>query len=390
VRIYVGGLALRGDGYPVAARTVALLQQIAGIEVIHCGDWLPDDLHLWKLAHVRRLRALRWLCVLVFGNLGSLVRACRQTRRLSGPVYVPYPSIFFLFWSSFVPARWRPSCIADAYLSIWDSMFQDRNTAASGSLGSKVLHWVEGRALRAAAVVLVDTEGNRDFLAREFALDRERIRSLPLAIEQEPFLQQRAKPPNSAGKIRVLFVGTLIPLHGIATILEAIRILRDDVRFEFRLVGDGQESGLVRRFVQEHVAANLTWISEWQSLAQIAEEIAEAHVCLGVFGGEAKAARVLPFKVYMYLAAGRPVVSQAAYSVPHDVPAAPIDKVCAGDGTALAEAIVKLASDTELQERIAGASARFFDDWLANACVERRWVDEVLPLARSYARGAVH
>ncbi len=64
MKLYVGGLGLRGDGYPNSARTVRLLEQQADIEIVHCERWLPVDLHLWKLARMPRWRALRWLLVL--------------------------------------------------------------------------------------------------------------------------------------------------------------------------------------------------------------------------------------------------------------------------------------------------------------------------------------
>src|SRR5258706_12827529 len=48
MRLHIGGLGLRGDGYPNAARTVALLRQSKAFEVVECGSWLPEDFHLWK------------------------------------------------------------------------------------------------------------------------------------------------------------------------------------------------------------------------------------------------------------------------------------------------------------------------------------------------------
>ena len=373
-KLYVGGLGLRGDGYPNAPRTIALLRERGDLEVVECGDWLPDNLHLWKLARMPRRLALRWVFILVFGNLRSLLRVIGRTRTSRGLVYVPYPGMFFLFWASLLPARWRPSCIVDSYISVWDSAFRDRSVASTQSLSSRVVKWFETRALRAAAMVLVDTEANRSVFMEEFALEASKIRSLPLAIEEGRFtaLADSLVPPV-ATRIRLLFVGTLIPLHGIDVMLDALALLVDDARFEFRLIGDGQQANLVAEFVAAHPRASITWVRKWCTLDEIAEEIATADICLGVFGGEKKAARVLPYKLYMYLAAGSPIVSQSLLSTPQRVPFPPIEALTERKGPELAAAIQHLANDPARRERMRRESSAYYRLWLSNERVMDAW-----------------
>ncbi len=373
MKLYVGGLGLRGDGYPNAARTIRLLKQQDDLDIINCGRWLPEDLHLWKLASMPRWLSLRWLLVLVFGNLHSLLRVTVRVRKASESVYVPYPGIFFLFWASMIPRRWRPRCIVDSYISIWDSMFRDRAASQSPSLAATLLKRIEAHALRAAAVVLVDTEANRDFAIDEFGLDAMKVRSMPLAIEQNLFSPAplgSPKPLNA--RIRVLFVGTLIPLHGIQAVLDAFAQLANDSRFEFRLIGDGQQADHVLKFVTAHPDASITWIREWCPLHRLAQEMLDADICLGVFGGREKAARVLPYKLYMYLACGKPVISQSALSTPAGVPFPPIVAV-EPQPSAIVAAIRRLADDQELRDLLGVAAADFFQQYLANREVVKAW-----------------
>jgi glycosyltransferase involved in cell wall biosynthesis len=373
VRLYVAGLALRGDGYPNAARTLALLRETTNIEVIECGRWLPESMHLWKLARISRWRAGWCLLELITGNLLSLIRVMHRIRRMPAQVYVPYPGIFFLGWVSLLPHRWRPRCIADTYISIWDSLIRDRGNARQGSWTSRGIKWLERRALQAAELVLVDTQANREFLVEAFELDAKRVRSLPLAIEERYFTSSTQAVRTDGGRLRVLFVGTLIPLHGVPTILDAMRELLSDPRFEFRIVGDGQLAGQVEKFVFEHPSAAITWVREWCSLDRIASEVAAADICLGVFGGEQKAARVLPFKLYMYFASGRPVISQSKLSTPAGVPSPPIEAISPGDAADLVEAICRLGSDASLRQQLADASGTYYRTWLANSCVSEAW-----------------
>ena len=374
MKLYVGGLGLRGDGYPNASRTITLLRERAGLEVVGCGGWLPKSLHLWKLAQLPRWQALRWLLVLVFGNLRSLLRVLMRVRTAPGVVYVPYPGVFFLFWASLLPDRWRPLCVVDSYISIWDSAFRDRSAAKSTSVVARLIKWFEARALGAAAMVLVDTDANRQVFMAEFGLAADKVRALPLAIDEDRFTAIAAASVKRRGTpIRVLFVGTLIPLHGIEVILNALVRLVDDARCEFRLLGDGQQAGLVEDFMSAHPSTRITWVRKWCALDEIANEIAAADICLGVFGGESKAARVLPFKLYMYLAAGRAIVSQSLLSTPQGVPFPPIEALIQRQGTELASAIGRIADDPARRERMAQEAAAYYQRWLSNECVVDAW-----------------
>jgi len=236
-------------------------------------------------------------------------------------------------------------------------------------------------ALRAASLVLVDTEASREMFIVEFGLERTAVRSLPLAIEEEVFLRVQS-PRLAAGKIRVVFIGTLIPLHGIDTILGAFGMLADDERFDLRLIGDGQEATKVEAFLATgHARGRVTWVRDWHSTDQMASELALADICLGVFGGAGKAARVLPFKVYMYMAAGKAVITQSLYSLPEGCPALPVAH--ADSALALAEKIKALSDDSEATLKLATASRAYYAMWLSNARVLNTWKGILMQLRRT-------
>src|SRR3546814_7672200 len=113
-----------------------------------------------------------------------ILRPPRSTRT---DTFFPYTTLFlsiFLLWLvSWVPARWRPLCVCDAYVSIWDALYQDRKMGNAASLVARLLLRSESRALRAAEAVLVDTEANAEHVSGLFNVPRERIRALPLALE---------------------------------------------------------------------------------------------------------------------------------------------------------------------------------------------------------------
>src|SRR5690606_5635907 len=160
----------------------------------------------------------------------SAIRLLARVRG-SDRVYVPYPSIFLLWLLSWLPGRWRPRCICDAYITVWDAFYQDRGMGeARGWLAAGLLR-IESRALRAAESVLVDTTANAAHVARLFGVSTTRIVALPLALDPGTEVVAVAAPPP--GMVRVLFMGTLVPLQGVEIIARAIDLLRGHEDLEF-------------------------------------------------------------------------------------------------------------------------------------------------------------
>lgn len=374
-RLHIAGVALRGSGYPNAVQTLQTLAASPAWQVEDHADWLPDDVHLWRIARGPLSARMRLGARLVFGNLLALLRLSWALGRRPGWVYAPYPAAFLLWWASWLPRHWRPRIVADAYISMWDSAFRDRATGnrQGQGLASRIAKAFEGRALRAATVVLVDTVANRQLMVAEFGLDPARVRAVPLAIDVATFQSAPGSPTPVAGApMRVLFVGTLIPLHGIGVLADAVRMAGPDCAMEFLFVGDGQESATVEDLVADPVRAPIQWERGWLDLREVAARIAAADVCLGVFGGDGKAARVLPFKLYMALAAGKAVVTQERYSLPEGLPPLPVQTVTA-DAGALLEALLSLRQDRSRRLDMEAAAAAYYRRWLGPEALLAAW-----------------
>lgn len=372
-RVLVGGLHLGGAGYPNARQTLRVLRERLGANVIECGAWLPADLHLWRLMRAGPVQRLRTLTRLAVGNLASLLRVMRRQGPERIPVFVPYPAVFFLWWCSWIPSRWRPRAIADAYLSIWDSLFVDRANGRTPGWFKRFVKAFESRALKYAERVIVDTEANREMFAVEFRLDRERILALPLAIDEAQLLATPPSPPVDERPLTVLFVGTFVPLQGIDVMMRAIGLLIPDPRLRFVVVGDGQMAPAVEQLCSRFDAARFHWQREWEDAERIAGRIAESDICLGVFGATTKSARVLPLKVYAYLAAGRATITRVPYSLPASTPCPPVVEVPAADAEALASAIRGLAAEPKRREQLGREARRFFLEHLGSSRLAREW-----------------
>ncbi|MDZ7734145.1 MAG: glycosyltransferase [Acidimicrobiia bacterium] len=80
-----------------------------------------------------------------------------------------------------------------------------------------------------------------------------------------------------------------------------------DTGVTIRMIGDGQERAATERIARE-LDAPVEFVDPVPE-DELADHIRQASVCLGIFGTTAKAARVVPNKVYQCLAAARPVIT---------------------------------------------------------------------------------
>jgi glycosyltransferase involved in cell wall biosynthesis len=298
-------------------------------------------------------------------GIASAVRvAFSELRLLRRPkgfdvLIVGYPGHF-----DFPAARWaargRP-VVFNPLVSLADTLVSDRGRFRHGSLAARTLEAVDRRAFRSADLIVADTQAHADFLADFTGVDRSRFAVCLVGAEERIFrpLWAWSEP------FTCLFVGKLIPLHGVETILEAAR-LAPAVRF--RVVGSGQlQASLADR------AKNVEWVP-WVEYEQIPEELARAGCALGIFGTSDKARRVIPNKAYQALACGTPLVTgdtEAARELLVDGESALL--VQPGDPAALAAAIRRLAQDPALGEHLSGGGLYTFQERASERVLGERW-----------------
>jgi glycosyltransferase involved in cell wall biosynthesis len=242
----------------------------------------------------------------------------------------------------------RVPLVVDMMISLADTLGGDR--ALAGRAATAALATVDRIALGAADLVLADTRAGADWLVERFGVPRGRLAVVPVGAEPDRF----PPSPQPAGPPRALFYGKLAPLHGVDVVLAAAR--RPGAP-PVRLIGDGQLGPWLAGEIERDRPPGLQW-ERWVPYERLGGEVAAAAICLGIFGTSAKAARVVPNKVWQAMAAGRPVVTAdtpAARELLEDGATALL--VPAGDPAALAAAMARLADDRGLRERM-GAAAR--------------------------------
>jgi glycosyltransferase involved in cell wall biosynthesis len=332
--------------YPRNAQVISCLRS-AGVDVEeeHIAVW--DDLrHGWSAGAGSALR----LAV-------AEARLLARRAPAADAVVVGYPGQLDLT-AARRAARGKP-VIFNPLVSLADTLVGDRGRFGASSLPARVLERIDRHAFRAADLVVADTQAHATFLGQ--LSGRDDIAVCFVGAEDRLFTPGW----EPATPFTVLFVGKLIPLQGIETIVAAARVTPE---IRFRVVGSGQLDPLLADLPEnvEHVA--------WIEYEQLPDDIRTAGCALGIFGTTAKAQRVIPNKAFQALAVGAPLVTAdtpaARELLAHDESALLVPP---GDAEALSAAVRRLAGDTELARRIGVGGRAAYERAASEAVLGRRW-----------------
>jgi glycosyltransferase involved in cell wall biosynthesis len=255
-------------------------------------------------------------------------------------------------------SRGKP-IVFNPLVSLADTLVGDRARFRRGSVTARMLERIDRNAFRSADLVVADTQAHARFFA-ELA-GRDDIGVCFVGAEERLF--QPGWQPQSP--FTALFVGKLIPLQGIDTILAAARAAPE---VDLRVVGSGQLDQLLRGR-----PANVEYLP-WVEYEQLPAEIHSAGCALGIFGTSEKAQRVIPNKAFQALACGAPLITAdtpAARELLADGESALL--VPPGDPAALADAVRQLAADEQLATRIASRGRAAYERSASEAVLGERW-----------------
>ncbi len=288
-------------------------------------------------------------------------------------VVIGYMGLFdVLVLAPLAKLRGKP-VVWDAFLSIYDTYARDRGLARESSIVAKALRVMERMAARLADYVVLDTKAHAAMMGRIHQIPSQKLASVLVGAEAGSFASgDRALAGPAGDRVKVLFYGQFIPLHGIGTIVDAALDPRG-MAFDWIIVGTGQEAASIDRRLDEAGADHITRIT-WIEYEELQRAIGDADITLGIFGTSEKAASVIPNKVYQALLCAKPIVTQESGAMRElaGEGSAGLYLVPPGDPAGLLDALERFAAErgslpgdlyTDLIPRF--AASKRTEDWRA-------------------------
>lgn len=274
-------------------------------------------------------------------------------------IVIGYPGFFDVFLIKPIAFLLRKPILLDCFLSLYDTTVVDRKLVKPSSLKAKLIYIVEKYACRLSDIVLLDTYEHIKYFQEEYDLPGNKFRRLFVGVGDPNFIS------NMEGEKRNLFevtyFGGFTPLHGVQYVIKAAEKLQIYPDISIRMIGKGQHLHLAKGIIKELKLHNVSITEGWFNPKDLAYQLASADILLGIFGTTPKASRVIPHKVFVALAMGKPVItgdSPAARELLKDKENCVLCQM--GDHNSLAEAIIQLKNDDQLRHKIAINGKRLY------------------------------
>jgi len=295
------------------SRNVNMIEglRLAGVVVLECHHTL------WKGIEDRVaataggwLRPRFWMRV-----LGAYLKLIGQYRKISeyDILIVGYPGQFDVFLAWLLARIAGKPLIWDVFMSIV-LIAEERGLEQRSRFTVRLLKFFEGFALRLPDLLIQDTQEYAAWLAERYRVALSKFRLVPTGADDRYFQPRDGTPKPADGVeeqhslFRVIYYGTFIPNHGLATIVGAAKLLKDQHQIRFELIGTGPDRALAEKLVEQFSLTNVHF-TDWLEKPRLVERIRQADVCLGAFGNTPQSLMTIQNKIFEGMALGMAVLS---------------------------------------------------------------------------------
>ncbi|RLT37625.1 MAG: glycosyltransferase WbuB [Chloroflexi bacterium] len=328
-----------------------------GVQVIECHERLWDGIEdrVETVQGGWKRPGFWWRVATVYARL---LRRYWQIGGAYDVLVVGYPGQLDVFLARLLTWLQRKPLVWDIFMSIY-LIALERGLDAKSRLGVGLLRRLEWLACRLPDQLIIDTSAYAVWFEQTHGIPTTRFYLVPTGADDRLFYPT---PPSGhkAEQFTILYYGSFIPNHGVLTIVEAAGLLVDDLTIHFELIGDGPERATAVALAQAKGLTNVTFVG-WLEGEALRQRIADADICLGVFGTTPQSLMTVQNKIYECLAMGKPVLTGAGPAVAQTLTHRLHLYLCERQNpAALAQAIRTLRAAPALRQELSRQGRMFF------------------------------
>jgi len=257
----------------------------------------------------------------------------------------------------FIKLLTRKPILFDMYIATYDTMVYDRGKAKPKSLKAGSYGLSDQIAVWLSKRVVLETNSHIEYFCKKFHVRRDKFDRVFLAVDDELiYPRNRAKDTD---KFLVHFHGEYAPFHGIQYILQAAHLLKNEP-IHFQIIGRGITYEQDRELAQKLQLKNVSFLDP-VPYEELANYIAKADVCLGIFGHNERTLVVTTNKVIESIAMCKPLITGRNEPVQELLThGESVYLVERANPQALADAILTLKQDCGLRSKLAEEGHKVF------------------------------
>lgn len=257
----------------------------------------------------------------------------------------------------FIKLLTRKPILFDMYIATYHTMVHDRGKAREKSFKAWLYKISDIISCKLSKRIVLESNDHIRECAQLFYTPEEKFCRIFLAVDDRVIYPRQIRKDTE--KFLVHFHGEYAPFHGVNVILKAADLLKHE-NVQFQIIGRGITYDADQELAHSLELTNVTFIDTvpYETLADL---MAKADVCLGIFGDNPRMLRVVTNKVIESIAMAKPLITgrnepvqellthlQSVYLVDRANP------------RALADAILHLKEDEDLRRTLAEGGHQVF------------------------------
>ncbi len=295
-------------------------------------------------------------------------------------IFVESPPLF-LGITGYIASKWWNVPFIFNVSDLWPDSIKALGIKKQGMILT-ILEKLEAFLYRKAAYVNTLAKGICKILEQEKKVAKEKILYLPNGVDINAFyplpadLNWQKNLGLPTDRHIILYAGTHGYAHGLETLLETARLLRDE-KILFLCVGGGSEKA---RIHEQAIAMRLDNMSFWQpqSPEMINRLYSLAIAGISTFRHSPLLEQTLPAKILPIMACAKPVLYSGAGEGAELIKTAQAGIITPPeDAVALTKAVKKLISDQEYAQQLGQNGQHYIEQHLQWSSIVKNWLQQL-------------
>lgn len=241
----------------------------------------------------------------------NIMKQFTKDIKVKNDIYILLPFSKNQFLKNFFK---RDRIINDFFISNYDTYVYDRKKITNKNPRAWWKYFQDWVNFRFSKYLLSDTQAHFEYWESLFGKFQGKHFVFPVLADRTIYYPNPKELNNE--KVKILFYGSFIPLHGIDVILKAFSLMeKSGIEFEANIIGRGQIYPAMKELYDRLDLKQVTMNGEVIAEKELAQKIREHDIILGIFGESTKAKSVVPNKLYQAVASKKAIATMKSAAI---------------------------------------------------------------------------